>query len=111
MRVGGVDLGTEAIKLIAGIGEPLLGRLMMCDALAMTYRTIDVLDPRAAPITALADYGPPPGGAAGGRRAAEEAVGLTPQELRDLLDAGAPVVLIDVREPVEVEVNASTARC
>jgi adenylyltransferase/sulfurtransferase len=102
-------MGTEAIKLIAGIGEPLLGRLMMYDALAMTYRTIDVRkDPQAAPITALADYGPPPGAqqeAAEEGAAEEEAVGLTPQELRDLLDAGAPVVLIDVREPVEWEVN------
>lgn len=97
-------MGTEAIKLIAGIGEPLLGRLMIYDALAMTYRTIDVRkDPQAAQITALADYGPPPGAQ---KPAAEDAAGgLTPQELRDLLDAGAPVVLIDVREPGEWEVN------
>ena len=33
-------MGTEAIKLITGIGEPLLGRLMIYDALEMSYRTI-----------------------------------------------------------------------
>jgi adenylyltransferase/sulfurtransferase len=100
-------MGTEAIKLIAGIGEPLLGRLMIYDALAMTYRTIDVRkDPHAAPITALADYGPPLVAEEGAEEGAEDGTGgLTPQELRDLLDAGAPVVLIDVREPGEWEVN------
>ena len=35
-------MGTEAIKLITGIGEPLLGRLMVYDALDMTYRTIKI---------------------------------------------------------------------
>ena len=47
----------EAIKLITGIGEPLLGRLMVYDALEMTYRTIKIRkDPRAEPITELIDY-------------------------------------------------------
>ena len=35
-------MGTEAIKLITGIGEPLLGRLMIYDALEMSYRTIRI---------------------------------------------------------------------
>ena len=48
---------TEAIKLITGIGEPLLGRLMVYDALEMTYRTIKIRkDPTAEPITELIDY-------------------------------------------------------
>lgn len=38
----GSIMGTEAIKLICGIGEPLLGRLMVYDALDMTYRTIRI---------------------------------------------------------------------
>lgn len=50
-------MGTEAIKLITGIGEPLLGRLLIYDALAMTYRTITVRkDPAAPPVTGLVDY-------------------------------------------------------
>nr|MBA3575918.1 molybdopterin-synthase adenylyltransferase MoeB [Pseudonocardiales bacterium] len=47
----------EAIKLIVGIGEPLLGRLMVYDALEMSYRTIKVRkDPETKPITELIDY-------------------------------------------------------
>ena len=42
---------TEAIKLITGIGDPLVGRLMIYDALDMTYRQVKVRkDPNAAPI-------------------------------------------------------------
>src|SRR2546421_2182325 len=48
---------TEAIKLITGIGEPLLGRLMVYDALEMNYRTIKIRkDPDSKPITELIDY-------------------------------------------------------
>ena len=48
---------TEAIKLITGIGETLLGRLMIYDALEMTYRTLKLRkDPNGAPITELIDY-------------------------------------------------------
>jgi adenylyltransferase/sulfurtransferase len=94
-------MGTEAIKLITGIGETLLGRLMIYDALEMTYRTIALRkDPAAPPITGLVDYE-----ALCGAPATEPEGGITPAELRDLLDAGAPVALIDVREPVEFEIN------
>lgn len=91
-------MGAEAVKLIAGIGEPLLGRLMIHDALAMTYRTVEVRkDPQAPPITALVDSAP-------GCESVTDP-GLTPQQLRDLLDSGAPIVLVDVREPAEWEIN------
>src|SRR6195952_36983 len=50
-------MGTEAIKLITGIGDTLLGRLMVYDALEMTYRTVKIRrDPAAEPITGLIDY-------------------------------------------------------
>ena len=50
-------MGTEAIKLITGIGETLLGRLMVYDALDMTYRTIKIRkDPATPAITELIDY-------------------------------------------------------
>ena len=45
----GSVMGTEAIKLITGIGEPLLGRLMVYDALDMTYRTIKIRKDPATP--------------------------------------------------------------
>ena len=94
-------MGTEAIKLITGIGEPLLGRLMIYDALEMTYRTIAVRkDPSVPKITELVDYGQFCG------VEPEEAAGssITPRELRELLDSGAALALIDVREPAEWEI-------
>ena len=92
-------MGTEAIKLIAGVGEPLLGRLLIYDALAMSYRTITVRkDPASPPITGLADYE-----AFCGNVPAPEP-GITASELRALLDAGT-VALIDVRDPVEWDIN------
>jgi sulfur-carrier protein adenylyltransferase/sulfurtransferase len=52
----GSVMATEAVKLICGLGEPLLGRLMIFDALLMTWRTIRVRPaPDAVRITALAD--------------------------------------------------------
>jgi adenylyltransferase/sulfurtransferase len=52
----GAVMATEAIKLICGIGDPLLGRLMVFDALAMSWRTIRIRPlPGARPITALDD--------------------------------------------------------
>ena len=53
----GSIMATEAIKLITGIGDPLLGRLMVFDALEMSYRTVRIRkDPDAEPITGLIDY-------------------------------------------------------
>ncbi|MGJ0117599.1 adenylyltransferase/sulfurtransferase MoeZ [Williamsia sp. MIQD14] len=105
----GSIMGTEAVKLITGVGRTLLGRLMMYDALAMEYRTIHIRkDPEAAPITELVDYdafcgivgdeGATPVGAHGAGSDIDAA------ELRRLLDAGEPVALVDVREPVEWDI-------
>jgi len=94
-------MSTEAIKLITGIGEPLLGRLLIYDALAMSYRTITVRkDPLAPPITALADYQ-----AFCGVESGPADPGISPEQLRAMLDEGDTVVLIDVREPAEWEIN------
>lgn len=97
----GSIMATEAVKLIAGLGEPLLGRVLCYDALAMTHRTIQVRkDPAAPPITALVDYdafcGLAPAGAAGDE--------VTAEELRELLAEDGAVDLIDVREPMEWEI-------
>jgi adenylyltransferase/sulfurtransferase len=97
-------MGTEAIKLITGIGESLLGRLMIYDALAMSYRTIDIRkDPQAPAITGLVDYEAFCGAVSEPPVAADASI--TPGELRDLMDSGAAIALIDVREPVEWEIN------
>ncbi|MCV7014451.1 adenylyltransferase/sulfurtransferase MoeZ [Mycolicibacterium madagascariense] len=99
-------MGTEAIKLITGIGDSLLGRLMIYDALDMTYRTIAIRkDPAAPAITGLVDYEAFCGvvSDAAAEAAADSAV--TPQELRAMLDSGRRVALIDVREAVEWDIN------
>jgi len=99
-------MGTEAIKLITGIGDPLLGRLMVYDALDMTYRTIKIRkDPETPKITELIDYELFCGVVSD--EAAEAAVDstVTPRELRDMMDSGRKLALIDVREQVEWDIN------
>jgi adenylyltransferase/sulfurtransferase len=50
-------MGTEAIKLITGVGDVLLGRLMIYDALGMSYRTLPLRRaPKRVPIVSLTDY-------------------------------------------------------
>ncbi|MDI6629214.1 MAG: adenylyltransferase/sulfurtransferase MoeZ [Rhodococcus sp. (in: high G+C Gram-positive bacteria)] len=93
---------TEAIKLITGIGETLLGRLMIYDALAMSYRTVGLTrDPHRTPITELIDYE-----AFCGVVPAAESTGesVTPAELHAMMQSGREIALIDVREPVEWDI-------
>ncbi|MEU4807571.1 adenylyltransferase/sulfurtransferase MoeZ [Nocardia fluminea] len=95
---------TEAIKLITGIGETLLGRLMVYDALDMNYRTIKLRrDPQREPITELIDYDAFCGVVSEEGTAAAAGSTITAAELKDLLDADK-VELIDVREPVEWDI-------
>ncbi|BCI80500.1 adenylyltransferase/sulfurtransferase MoeZ [Mycolicibacterium sp. TY66] len=99
-------MGTEAIKLITGIGTPLLGRLMIYDALDMTYRTIAIRkDPATPKITGLIDYDAFCGVVSDAAAEAAADSTVTPLELRDMIDAGKPVALIDVREPAEWAIN------
>ncbi|MFI8566898.1 adenylyltransferase/sulfurtransferase MoeZ [Rhodococcus sp. NPDC078407] len=93
---------TEAIKLITGIGETLLGRLMIYDALAMSYRTVRLTrDPHRTPITELIDYDAFCGTVPAAESSGDE---VTPVQLRALMDSGREVALIDVREPVEWDI-------
>jgi adenylyltransferase/sulfurtransferase len=99
-------MGTEAIKLITGIGEPLLGRLMIYDALEMSYRTIRIRkDPSTPKITELIDYEDFCGVVSLEGVAAAADSTITPRELRELLDSGKKLALIDVREQVEWDIN------
>jgi sulfur-carrier protein adenylyltransferase/sulfurtransferase len=98
-------MGTEAIKLITGIGESLLGRLMVYDALEMSYRTITIRkDPSTPKITELIDY-EQFCGVASDDAAAAAGSAITPRELRELLESGKKVALIDVRDPAEWDIN------
>ena len=108
--IGSIQV-TEAIKLLTGIGEPLVGRLMVYDALEMAYRKIKVRkDPNCAvcgenpTVTELIDYDDFCGAVSA--EAQEAAVGstITASELKDWLDAGKSIDLIDVREPAEYEI-------
>lgn len=99
-------MSTEAIKLITGIGEPLLGRLMIYDALEMSYRTIAIRkDPSTPKITELIDYQLFCGVVSEDAADAAADSTITPQELHELLRSGTKVALIDVREPAEWAIN------
>jgi sulfur-carrier protein adenylyltransferase/sulfurtransferase len=112
--IGSIQV-TEAIKLLAGIGDPLLGRLMVYDALEMTYRTVKVRkDPQCAvcgvnpTVTELIDYEAFCGSISA--EAADAAVDSTinVRQLKDMLDARDDgkddFLLVDVREPGEYEI-------
>lgn len=97
---------TEAIKLITGIGEPLIGRMKLYDALDHDWRTIKVRkDPDAKPITELIDYEEFCGVPANDHVADDDAhfeVQITPAEFEKVRDQ---VTLIDVRDPHEYEIS------
>ncbi|SON60353.1 putative adenylyltransferase/sulfurtransferase MoeZ [Mycobacterium simulans] len=98
-------MGTEAIKLLTGLGEPLLGRLMIYDALEMTYRTIRIRkDPSTPKITELVDYEQFCGVVSDDAVQAASGSIITPQELREMMDRGKKLALIDVREQVEWDI-------
>jgi len=101
---------TEAVKLITGIGEPLIGRLMVYDALEMRYTTLGVRkDPNAEPITELIDYEAFCGAISD--EAADAAAGSTisvtqlAAMLKERDDGSRDFTLVDVREPNEYEIN------
>jgi len=105
---------TEALKVLLGIGEPLIGELMLYDALSMTFDRVRL---RKNPdckvcaenpeITALIDYeafcGVP------GHDREEEAISvewdIAANDLSERMANGQPLRLIDVREPHELEIS------
>ncbi len=108
--IGSIQV-TEAIKLITGIGEPLAGRLMIYDALEMTYRSVKVRKDPECPVcgknptvTELIDYEEFCGAVS--EEAQEAAAGstITARQLKDMQDAGESIFLVDVREPNEYEI-------
>jgi molybdopterin/thiamine biosynthesis adenylyltransferase/rhodanese-related sulfurtransferase len=102
---------TEAIKLLTGIGEPLVGRLMIYDALEMTYRTVKVRKDPECPlcgknptITELIDYEAFCGTVSEEATAAAAGSTITAGELAAMVDRGDKLLLVDVREPAEYEI-------
>jgi adenylyltransferase/sulfurtransferase len=103
---------TEALKLILGLGEPLVDRLLLVDTLAMRFRSIGVEKDPECPacgtreIDRLIDYEAfCAGGAVGASPQANtrtaEPGEITPRELSTSLNSGESIVVIDVREPYE----------
>ena len=102
---------TEAIKLLTGIGEPLVGRLMIYDALEMTYRTLRVRKDPECPlcgknptITELIDYDAFCGVVSEEAQRAASGSTVTAAELKQMFDDGERFLLVDVREPAEYEI-------
>ncbi|SEF85147.1 adenylyltransferase and sulfurtransferase [Thermomonospora echinospora] len=109
--IGSIQVN-EAIKLLAGIGEPLVGRLMIYDALEMSYRTVKVRkDPECAlcgknpTITELMpDYEAFCGTVSEEASEAAKDSTISVHELKAMQDRGEDVFLVDVREPNEYEI-------
>ncbi|GAA1070072.1 MULTISPECIES: adenylyltransferase/sulfurtransferase MoeZ [Pseudonocardia] len=95
----------EAIKLLTGIGEPLLGRLVIYDALETTWRQVKIRkDPETPKITELIDYEAFCGTVTQEAQDAAAGSTITVGELKQMIDAGKDFQLIDVREPHEYEI-------
>ena len=99
----GTIQATEAIKLLLGIGEPLVGRLLLVDALSSMFRTVRLARDPACPacgtreIRELIDYD----AFCGGPQGAVSSWEMTPTELAERLARGEEIDVIDVREPFE----------
>lgn len=112
----GVIQATETAKLILGIGEPLIGRFLIYDALKMRFRELKLRKDPDCPVcgthpsvTELIDYeqfcGVRPEPASAGEGAAVSQWEITPIELKQKLDAGETPFILDVREPNEYQIN------
>jgi len=108
----GVIQATETVKLILGKGEPLIGRLLLYDALKMSFRELKLRKDPSCPICGenptikeLIDYEQ----FCGVNTQAEVSVTgsqweITPRELKEKLDRGEELVILDVREPHEWQI-------
>jgi molybdopterin/thiamine biosynthesis adenylyltransferase/rhodanese-related sulfurtransferase/molybdopterin converting factor small subunit len=113
----GVIQATEAIKVILGIGEPLIGRFLIYDALRMKFRELKLRKDPECPVcgthptvTKLIDYEQfcglrPEPHAAQATGAAVSETEITPVELKKRMDAGDKLFVLDVREPNEYQIN------
>lgn len=103
---------TEAIKLITGIGEPLIGQLMIYDALEMTYRKIKVRKDPKCPLCSekpsqtnlLPDYEAFCGVLSDAAEVAVKDSTISVTELKNKIEGKENFLLIDVREPSEFEI-------
>ena len=103
---------TEAIKVLTGVGEPLIGSLMVYDALDMSFRKIKVRKDPNCPLCSqnptqtalLPDYEAFCGVLSDAAQEASAGSTITVQDLKSKIDAKENYYLIDVREPSEYEI-------
>jgi len=107
----GVIQATEAIKLILGNGEPLIGRLLLVDSLAMKFRELKLRKNPDCPVcgthptvTQLIDYNEFCGIRGEEAPVAETTSDMQVEELKRRLDAGEDLFVLDVREPHEYQI-------
>jgi adenylyltransferase/sulfurtransferase len=108
--IGSIQVN-EAIKVITGIGEPLVGRLMIYDALETSYRTVQVKKDPECPVcgknptvTELIDYEAFCGAVSEEAQEAAQGSTITARDLKSMMDAGENIFVVDVREPNEYEI-------
>jgi sulfur-carrier protein adenylyltransferase/sulfurtransferase len=108
--IGSIQVN-EAIKILTGIGEPLVGRLMIYDALEMSYRSLNIKKDPDCPIcgenptiTELIDYDAFCGSISADAQEAASGSTITAAELKAMLDRNDDIFLVDVREPNEYEI-------
>ncbi len=95
----------EVIKVITGVGEPLVGRLYLFDALSFSHRTLNIRkNPNLNPITELIDYEQFCGIGLSKTLSYDNLKEVSVQELQRLQNIKADIQLIDVREPYEAEI-------
>ena len=109
----GVMQATEVIKLILGVGEPLIGRLVLVDALAMRFRELRVRKNPECPVcgthptvTELIDYNQFCGirGEESEASTGAKIPEIPVEELKRRLDGGEDIFVLDVREPHEFQI-------
>jgi sulfur-carrier protein adenylyltransferase/sulfurtransferase len=110
----GMVQATETMKLIMGIGEPLIGRFLIYDALKMKFRELKLRKDPDCPVcgthptvTKLIDYEQFCGVTAAAPEpiAVNSATEITAVELKQRLDRGDKLKIVDVREPNEYQIN------
>jgi len=107
----GVIQATETVKLILGTGEPLIGRVLLVDALGMRFRELKLRKDPDCPvcgthptITKLIDYQQFCGISGEEAPVTTKVPEIQPEELKQRLDAGEDIFILDVREPHEYQI-------
>ncbi|MDP9204718.1 MAG: molybdopterin-synthase adenylyltransferase MoeB [Gemmatimonadota bacterium] len=106
----GTIQATEAIKILLGLGETLVGKLLLIDAMTMGFRTLEIRRDPECPacgtreITELLDYDELCGDAARAETTPTAVTEILPSQLAQRLQRGEKLEIIDVREPYEWQI-------